>query len=351
MLILYPDTNAFHADLLILRPTSRKLINALLPGQVEVALSPVVIAEAERQAREFGQDTVRALQAPLRDLPRKYGNHVPTDDYVATVDALSTYVLQASSRALGPLLEHSACHVRPWPLTSSEELVRRELERRAPTSLKGAQTVGLRDTIIWHGLVDLMQTLSDDDEVLFICADGGFLSDGNLAPSLVEELEQHWVDPGQLRVVDRLEKAIAEVEERRDLLTRQERIAIQAVIDHLADFEGKTWAYVDASNEAPMKYGVQEGLVVAVDSINIERTVGVPPETVEATAEITISGFMRTDEYLQEYSDAVEWMQGEYSDPMIGVDFTSTVALEAEVTITPGGDDAWIEDETLRWVE
>lgn len=349
MLILYPDTNAFHADLLMLRPTSSKLINALSPGQVEVALSPVVVAEAERQARESGQDALRGLQAALRELPRKYG--VPTDDHVATLDALSTNVQYASTRALAPLLEHSACQVRPWPLTSSEELVRRELERRAPTSLKGGQTVGLRDTIIWHGLVDLMQTLTEEDEVLFICADGGFLLDGDLAPSLVEELEENWVNPGQLRVVARLENAIAEVEERRELLTRQERLAIQAVIDHLADFEGKTWAYVDASNEAPMKYGVEEGLVVAVDSINIERTVGVPPETVEATAEITISGFMRTDEYLQEHSEAVEWMQGDYSDPMIGVDFTATVALEAEVTITPGGDDAWIEDETLRWVD
>ncbi|WJM15522.1 PIN domain-containing protein [Microbacterium arborescens] len=349
MLILYPDTNAFHADLLMMRPTSGKLINALLPGQVEVALSPVVVAEAVRQARESAQDTVRGLQAAVRDLPRKHG--VPTEAYMATVDALSTNVQHASTRALAPLLEHSACQVCPWPVTSSEELVWRELERRAPTSLKGGQTVGLRDTIIWHGLVELMQTLNDDDEVLFICADGGFLLDGDLAPSLIQELEEKWVDPGQLRVVARLENAIAEVEERRELLTRQERLAIQAVIDHLADFEGKTWAYVDASNEAPMKYGIEEGLVVAVDSINIESTSGVPPETVEATAEITISGFMRTDEYLQEHSEAVEWMQGDYSDPMIGVDFTSTVALEAEVTIAPGGDDAWVEDETLRWIE
>lgn len=349
VLILYPDTNALHADLFCLRPNSRKLMDELLDGQVEVALSPVVVREAQRQARESGEETTSALRGSVRDIARKHG--VDTGDTDPAIEALAARVQDVSTRALVPLLENSACRILPWPTVDAEELVRRELERRPPTRIKAGQSIGLRDTIIWHGLVELMGDLAEGDEVLFICADGGFLEEGKLASSLIEELEGEAIDVGRLRVVARLENAVVAAQERRELLTRQEGLIRQAVIDHMASFDGRTWAAVDYAGEAPLRYGIEEGLVVAVDGINIESALGTPPTTVEATAEVTISGYMRTDEYFQEFADAVEWTQGEIGDPMIGIDFTSILHFEAELELSADGEEAWVIGETLRWLE
>lgn len=349
VLIIYPDTNALHADLLMLRTNSQKLVRGLLEGQVEVVLSPVVVVEAQRRTNEAAQETIAGARSALRDIERKHGVRLVEAD-TAITDLLAR-VERTSDQALAPLLAHEACKVLPWPEVESKELVMREIDRRPPTRVKGDQSIGLRDTIIWHGLVEFMRHLDDDDIVLFITSDGGFLHDGALSPSLAKELDEEFINPEQLRVVGRLESALVEVEERRDLVTRQEGLIRQAVINHLASFDGQTWSAVDRGGEAPLRYGIEEGLVVAVDSITIERAAGTPPTAVNATAEITISGYMRSDEYMHEYSDFVEWMHGEIYDPMIGVDFTATIALEAEVQLSDDGDEAWISDETLTWIE
>lgn len=280
---------------------------------------------------------------------------MPTTDARTVLADLAASVQRVCSAALAPLLASPACRVLPWPDVDSNELVMRELERRLPTRIKKGQSIGLRDTIIWHGLVDLMRSLDETDEVLFITADTGFGEDGVLAYTLLgelqEELETDFADAEQLRVVNRLESALIEVKERRKDLTRQEGLILQAVVDHLASLEGMLWTQVDKYGTVPLRYGVEEGLVSSVDSITIDKTMGTPPETVEATAEVTVTGSMRTDEYLQEYSDDVEWIQGELYDPMISVEFTATIRLEAEVDLAESGDDAWVAEETLTWVD
>lgn len=355
VLILYPDTNALHADLLLLKPHSKQLLEALLVGRVEIALSPVVLAEAQRQVLEAGQQTANEVKAGIASITRKFG--VPTVGADAVIAELLGELQQASARALAPLLKHPACKVLPWPKVNSEELVMREINRLPPTRLKGTQSIGLRDTIIWHGLVALMSSLDENDEVLFLTSDDGFLQDGALAPLLIRELEDDFIDPEQLSVVSRLESAVVKVGERREHLTRQDGLIRQVVIDHLASFDGEPWLQVDVYGNAPLRYGIEEGVVSAVDSIAITETFENPDldrsfkasTTVEATAEITVSGYMRSDEYMLEYSEAVEWTHGEISDPMIGVTTTGTIYLEAEVSVSDDGEDAWVEDETLSW--
>nr|WP_237488666.1 PIN domain-containing protein [Microbacterium sp. TL13] len=348
-MILYPDTNALHADLLMLRSNSRELVGALLEGQVEVALSPVVLAEAQRQVREQTERSAREMDGYVRGIERRFGVSAPGAE--SALAHLMTQVALAGNRALAPLLASSACKVLDWPQVESQELVSREIERRLPSRLQGGQSTGLRDTIIWHGLIELLASVEDEDRVLFMTADSGFVKGDALAPDLLQEIEDGGFDTDRLEVVTQFATALIRVNERRDLLTEQDGLIRQAVIDHLAAFDGQTWAGVDVAGEAHLPYGIEEGVVVAVDSITIERAEGIPPTSLTATADITISGWMRTDEYVQEYGDFVEWNYGELHDPMIGVDFTATVALEAEVEVTADGLEAWVSDETLRWLE
>lgn len=357
VLILYPDTNAFHPDLLMLKRQSKKLLEGLLPGRVEVALSPVVLAEAQRQARLAGQQTVDEMRASMHAIERRHGVQTAAGD--AAIAALLEEVARVSEGALSPLVRHPACRVLPWPVVDSEELVMRELEELPPTRVKGGQSVGLRDTIIWHGLVELARSLDDSDVLLFVTADEGFLGDDVLASPLARELEDNDIDPALVQVAKRLESAVVTVEQRRDLITHREGAVRQAIIDHLASFHGAMWAQIDPDRSAPLRYGVEEGLVSAVDSINIIESWetpdieggSAPSVRVEATAEVTVSGYMRTDEYIQEYSDVVDWMHGEIDEPMIGVDFTATIHLEAEVLLTDRVDDAWVDVRTLRWID
>ncbi|SDH30166.1 hypothetical protein SAMN04489720_0805 [Agrococcus jejuensis] len=328
------------------KASSKKFLEALLQDRVEVVLSPVVVAEARRRAERDGKEVLDAVQKALSDLRRKY--EVPTG-VQSLLDPLLGHVEKASRDALRPLLEHAACKVQAWPKTSSQELVVRELEQRRPTALKGTQTIGLRDTIIWHGLLDLLRSVSEHDEVLFVTADGAFLEGEELAASLISEIDDVLGNPEQLIVKTRLEHATVMAEERLDLLTRQEASMRRAVIDHLSSFDGMRWSDVDISGEAPMRFGIEEGQVVAVDSIAIEGVVDPTSPRVEATAEISISGYMRSEEFLLDNASEVDWVNGDLDDPMIEVDFTSTVQFEAEVVLD--GDEAWIDDETLHWVD
>lgn len=350
MLILYPDTNALHADLLMSGRVSTELVNALLEGHVEVALSPVVLAEARRQTVDAAAQTARELSAKVKDVERRHGV-IPEEGELETIRTLVRRVNQAGSRPLAPLVESSACRVLAWPDVDSQELVTRELDMRPPSQTRNGQTFGLRDTMIWHGLVDVLRHLDEEDEVVFITSDNGFLVDENLAPGLLEELDDEGIDSEQLRVVTRLETALVAVNERRELLSRLDGMIRQAVIDHMAGFDGRTWAEVDVTGDAALPFGVEEGLVVAVDSITIESAEGNPPTTLTATADITISGWMRSDEYVQEHSEVVEWTYGEIHDPMVGVDFTLTVALDAEVELSDDLTEAWVGDERLYWVD
>ena len=202
--------------------------------------------------------------------------------------------------------------------------------------------------MIWHGLVDLLESIEDRDEVLFITDDGGFVERGDLAPSLAQELEEHDLDPDHVRDISRLEIAIVLAEERREFLTRQEGSARQAVIDHLAAFYGRTWDSALRS-EAPLGVPIEEAVVVAVDEITIEETTGLPVSAITASALVTLSGQMRTDEFVQEYSEEAEWTQGSMYEPMIGVDYTGRLWVDAEIEFTDDGQEAYVTEEALTW--
>lgn len=329
---------------------SQELLGQLFANEVEVVLSPVVIAEAQRQAAETAAASSDEVAAVIAAVTRRHA--ISPDAHTMAVQPLRDAISTTGSEALAPLLAHPACRVAEWPDVSAKELVRRELERRPPTSLKDGQSTGLRDTIIWHGLLELHGTLEEHDEILFVTNDKGFLKDGDLAPELRAELEaSEWPDADQVRVTSRLENALVEVRQQRQLITAREGLIRNAVIDYLASLEGDTWSRVDTTNTAPLPFGVEEAMISAVDAITVINVSLGAPSRADASAEVTVSAFMRTDEYIQEHADEVDWMHGELDEPMIGVDFSLTLSIEAEVEIDSSGEEeeAWVEEAVASW--
>lgn len=186
MIVIYPDTNALYGDPRMRGRTSQDLLSVLEPGKVEVWLSPVVVAEVERKLRESAAEAAKDIESALGKMPHQF-DRVDT----SLVEKVTTPLITQAQQALTPLLAHPACKVLDWSNVSAQELVQRELERRKPTLLKGTQSIGLRDTVIWHDLLDMLSDLTFIDEVIFVTADGGYLSDGELDSSLARELEKH----------------------------------------------------------------------------------------------------------------------------------------------------------------
>ena len=109
MLLIYPDTNAFFSDYPMRGDASRAFLDVLARGSVRVWLSPVVIAEANRQLRENAEKLIRELRGSLANVRRSFS----VDEKVTArlADAIESDLMAQSAGALLPLLEHDACKV------------------------------------------------------------------------------------------------------------------------------------------------------------------------------------------------------------------------------------------------
>lgn len=130
VIVIYPDTNALHSDLLMQRKLSSELLQLLDEGVVEVRLSPVVVAEADRQVRESVEATLKDITTSVTKAKRGLG--LPEASTKALLSALAEEITAMGDKALAPLLAHDACEVIEWSGVSAQDLVERELERRKP---------------------------------------------------------------------------------------------------------------------------------------------------------------------------------------------------------------------------
>lgn len=240
MIVVYPDTNALHADLLMRRPTSVALVGLLEKRKIEVRLSPVVVAEAQRQLRAFAQKASGDIHAMIDGAARSFRiDETATRSLVANLDA---QIIIEGEQALKPLLDHEATTVVDWSGVSAQDLVTRELERRLPVLEKSGQSIGLRDQVIWHGLLDLVRVLDDDDFVVFVCADSGFVSNGDLHDELRKEIDKStFFRSYQLHVATSLVEATLEVRRLANLIGTRDDLLSEALVNFITDLDERDW--------------------------------------------------------------------------------------------------------------
>lgn len=335
VIVIYPDTNALHSDLLMQRKLSSELLQLLDEGVVEVRLSPVVVAEADRQVRESVEATLKDITTSVTKAKRGLG--LPEASTKALLSALAEEITAMGDKALAPLLAHDACEVIEWSGVSAQDLVERELERRKPVLEKSGQSIGLRDTIIWHGLLELLETVdSDDDFVIFASADGGFIKDGGLHDELEEEIDGAWWDGNRLRIASSLASAVLEAGRLASLIGEREGTLSAALIDYVERFDGIEWGSFPRDmnvthHSANVPYGMEDALLVSVDGVEVDHVGDGNPAECIGYADFTFSGRMSPMDYLDADHSNLDMTGGDINGYEVSVEFTARAEIIAEV--------------------
>lgn len=292
MLLIYPDSNSFHGLRRMTGTGAKQFLDSLRSDAVEVRLSPVVIAEVQRQEREAIAADCAKITKAVKDFARQF----PRSDMAALTREAGTLTtsIQADDNALSPLVEHDACSITPYPSSTAEELVARELERRHPTMLKDSQSIGLRDQVIWDGCRELLRaTQASGDRVVFVTKDKGFLNDsGGLHPDLLEDLNADGIDADRLTVVSSLPEATLEAEAYRELIDSVHVNIAIAATDYLSKLEGTRWEdSIGNLDDAPLM-GIYDipPVIHDIRIIEVDEVESGNPATVELYANITLRG-------------------------------------------------------------
>lgn len=335
VIVIYPDTNVLHSDLLMQRKLSREFLDLLGEGVVEVRLSPVVVAEAARQVRESVDATHKEITTSVTRAKRSLG--LPEAPTNTLLSALAVQITAIRDKALAPLLAHDACEVIEWSDVSAQDLVERELERRKPVLEKSGQSIGLRDTIIWHGLLDLLETLdSGDDFVIFVSADGGFIKDGGLHAELEEEIDGAWWGGNRLRVASSLASAVLEARKLASLIGEREGTLSAALIAYIERFDGIEWGSFPRDmnlthHSANFPYGMEDALLNSVDGVEVDHVGDGNPAECIGYADFTFSGRMSPMDFIDADHSNLDMTGGDINGYEVSVEFTARAQIIAEI--------------------
>lgn len=319
---------------------AQQFLHSLDVGVVEVRLSPVVLAEVQRQEQETVEKECTEIATSVKTFSRRFPDqNMEALTHEADVLAIA---LQRDARALGPLLDHSACGVTHYPASTAEQLVAREMTRRRPTLLKDSQSIGLRDQVIWDGCRDLLRaTQPTGDPVIFVTNDNGFLDDSKaLHQDLLDDLAADGTNANRVTVVSSLAEATVKAERYRELINNRDvTIAIEA-FDYLAGLEGHRWNdSIGDLSEAPLHGLYDEDPVIhSISLISAEEVQPGNPATVKMEANLVLIGKFFT--WLPEDSAIGELELDGPADGHFYTRLTTRIAVTANVEYDQGATDA-----------
>lgn len=180
------DSNALHEDQTMVRQSSQRILELLGPAQAVLVFSPVVLAELKRQRLEKVDALEKEAASRLQKLGRLASPNVSVS--MLEVREAAAEVKRLCEERWVELLNLPNVELGAWPKIDSRTMTERELERRRPFLDRDHGTIGHRDTLIWLGVVELLRE-ADEEEVVFVTADQGFLDRSELHPDLVADLE------------------------------------------------------------------------------------------------------------------------------------------------------------------
>jgi len=211
MYVIYPDTNALWGE-----PYWRtdRLANlkevAHEYADVEVWLSPVVLAELERHRTAEVDDAERLMRRGFAKLGAHLAEDLGAEPFATVVQSTKDKSEQRSQDAV------TGAWIRQlgWPKVSAESLAAKALHGRRPFSHFNPQasrpeSKGFRDAVIWEGLLAEMAE-HDEHKYIFVTRDSAAFvtKTGDLAPELVAELHTRGLAAGRLTVVPNVFTAI-----------------------------------------------------------------------------------------------------------------------------------------------
>lgn len=351
MIVIYPDTNALFQDPRMRSKMSSDLIAMLKPGEIELWISPVVVAEIERQLREAASGAVENVRKAFRSLRPKF------DDVDGELLGKILEPLEVQGKqALTPLLSNPACKVLDWSKVSAQELVHRELERRKPTLLKDNQSVGLRDTVIWHDLLEMLPKLTMTDEVIFVTRDKGYLEGDSLDASLATEIDQRGQKYGgpvtpfpNLDVMPSLNHVV-EVLSSHSPRQKAIRLALLEMVEHLDE---ELWRKGDVSvRSAHLPRGFNAPTLEAVSGVEIVKIGTGQPAACIAQANLVFHGIVPAFDYFElEEAWNIKTLGVRPGGNEFAVQFLTTATVYADIDYEASAQKASVIQGRVVWTD
>lgn len=350
------DTNVLFDDPVMIRDAARRMLELLVPARATLIFSPVVLGELNRRRR----DDVEDLHAPTRSRIRKIAALAGVDS--SALLAQTREMVEAAddrwSARWNEVLADSNVEVGVWPKVDSQQMAERELARRRPFMDKDPGTVGHRDTLIWLGVVELARE-DPDDEILFVTADKGFLSNSGLHPHLVEDLDQAGA-PHTVTWLKSLPALVAALQQATETsgwdAWREPRVAellydeIQALAAH--DF-AEHWDERDGGTAAPT---FDVGLPFTGHDWDLTNADGPQDLRLEEAAfgadelicmfvvDISLSGFMDKFEWYSDDHPEVDLWDADWNDHVVSVEASRRVRLRARFEIDDNDEVAYFDE-------
>ncbi len=183
-MILLPDANALHADPLCDGPSWQVVAREIRNGDLRVAISEVVLAEAVANYRRRLEKLRAGAEKWLRELRAVRASAEVYELVQATLDGLA----EDYEKRLRQALDDLEAETVGYPDADHAIAVSRAVERRPPCDENGD---GYRDTLLWLTALEL----AEEEDVALVTRDSDFLDDdgGGLNPALMSEAEERGV--------------------------------------------------------------------------------------------------------------------------------------------------------------
>ncbi|WJS89739.1 PIN domain-containing protein [Microbacterium testaceum] len=353
MLLIFPDTNAFFSDYLMRGDASRAFLGLLSRGSVMVSLSPVVVGEANRHLRENVDKLVRELRGSLANVRRSFSIDEDLTDRLT--ESIQSELSGQSADALRPLLEHDACVVLDWSTVRAEELVQRELDRRKPNLEAGSgQSIGLRDTVIWHNFLEALARLDGEDLAVFVSNDKAFAEGGTFHENLTDEIVRLGSIPSDsVKVVATLGEAMQEVRRFAKLISDREETLIDALVDWVYGLDAFDWEGFPTRNDALMDSTLPEGLkdieLTVVPKLSVYEVGEGNPANCIAANELVFRARMSTFDFVEATDDRLTIVGQTPNPDELTVEFRVEAEVQAEIETEPGARYARVLSASVSW--
>ncbi len=190
MTIVLIDTNAVHRDPWMRNDPGTNLLAAAAAGECRIVFPQVVVDELRRQQSEWLKKHRKELAATIQDMR---GNPVDVEGMAATLETNLDSMHSQIDVSFDALVASKGVVVAPVPADVTENLVARDLAVRRPFLEVGSESwsTGFRDAVIWETALVLLDEMPEDEKLIFVTKDQGFLADGlkSLHQDLLDDLD------------------------------------------------------------------------------------------------------------------------------------------------------------------